>query len=345
MSICSTHRLSVSAVLFCALTLGLNAIGQGHWHVKRTIQVGGDGGMDYITVDPSTHRLFVPRGTHTMVINAVTGKTLGDIPGQKKAHGVALVPNRNRGFITDGGGNGTITVFDMTTYAVLGVLAAVPDADGIIYDSGTDTVLVSAGDSKSLLTFRPTIDPAADKIDPPIQLGGSPEFLAADGAGRVYVNLEDKDVVAAIDLKTRKVVARWPVAPGGAPVGLALDASNHMLFIGGRKPQKMIIMSTENGKVLSDLPIGAGVDAVISQGSEAFASCGDGTLTVVRRQDRSSFGIAETVKTARGAKTLAIDTSTNEIYLPTADFEDPAPGSSDRTMAKPGTFKILVVAP
>ena len=197
-----------------------------------------------------------------MVIDAASGKVLGDIPGQKRSHGTAIVPALGRGFITDGGGDGAILIFDLKTYSVLGKLATMPDSDGIIYDEGQNLVLAVSGDGNKLMTFKPDIDPVNGKIDPPIELGGAPEFLAADGAGKVYINLEDKDVLAVVDLKTRKVIARWPVAPGGHPVGLALDKKNHLLFIGCRNPQKLIVMSTDDGKVVADLPIGAGVDAV-----------------------------------------------------------------------------------
>jgi DNA-binding beta-propeller fold protein YncE len=182
------------------------AIAQSAWHIERTIEVGGIGGMDYLTVDPQTHRLYVPRTTHTMVIDSTSGRTLADIPGQTKAHGVALVPRLSRGFITDGGGKGSIVIFDLKTNVVLGI-AAQPDADGIIYDPGPDRILVSAGDSNSLITLRPDIDPKGGKIEAPISLEGAPEFLAADGTGKVYVNLEDKDNIAVVDLKTRKVIA------------------------------------------------------------------------------------------------------------------------------------------
>jgi YVTN family beta-propeller protein len=320
------------------------ALAQSIWHIEKTIEVGGVGGMDYLTVDPQTHRLYVPRTTHTMVIDSASGKTLADIPGQTKAHGVALVPRLNRGFITDGGGKGSIVVFDLKTDAVLGKIAAQPDADGIIYDSGSDRILVSAGDSNSLITFKPDIDPKGGRIETPISLGGAPEFLAADGAGKVYVNLEDKDNVAVVDLKTRKVIAHWPVTPGGAPVGLAIDTTQHRLVIGCRKPQKMIVMSTESGKVLADLPIGAGVDATTISSSEYFSSAGDGTLTVVRTSSGGKCSVVQTVMTALGAKTMGIDNSTHKIYLPTADFEAVKAGGSGRPIAKPGTFKIIVVS-
>jgi hypothetical protein len=279
-----------------------------------------------------------------MVIDNTSGKTLGDIPGQTKAHGVALVPRLNRGFITDGGGNGAVVVFDLKTNAVLGTITAQPDADGIIYDPGSDRILVSAGDSNSLITFKPDIDPKSGKIEDPIQLGGAPEFLAADGAGKVYVNLEDKDNVAVVDLRSRKVIAHWPVAPGGVPVGLALDTQHHSLIIGCRKPQKMVVMSTESGKVIADLPIGAGVDAVKIDSSEYFASAGDGTLAVVGSSSPGKYALVQTVKTPIGAKTMGVDDSTHKIYLPTADFEAAKAGANGQRVAKPGTFKIIVVS-
>ena len=204
------------------------------WDVTRTMHIGGDGGWDYLTVDAQTHRLFVTRSTHTQVIDTATGKVVGDIPGQIGRMARRLCRLWDRGFITDGGGNGAIIVFDLKTYAVLGKLATMPDSDGIIYDRGQNLVLAVSGDGGKLMTFRPDIDPVHGKIDPPIDLGGSPEFLAADGEGKVYVNLEDKDLVAVVDLKARKVIARWPVAPGGHPVGMAIDRETPLVH---RLPQ------------------------------------------------------------------------------------------------------------
>jgi len=338
--------------IICALTLTTSVLGgcvasayaESQWHIEKTIQIGGPGGMDYITVDSVTHRLYVPRTTHTLVIDATTGKTIADIAGQKNAHGVAIVPKVHRGFITDGGGNGAVVIFDLNTNAILGTLTAVPDADGIIYDPSSDQILISAGDSNSLITIKPDVDVKSGQIEAPIQLGGAPEFLAADGAGKVYVNLEDKDNVAVVDLKARKVIAHWPVAPGGAPVGLSIDTKTHRLFIGCRKPAKMIVMSTETGKVVATLPIGTGVDATKFEAGEAFASCGEGTLVVVKKSPVGTYEVAQNLATARVAKTMGIDTSTHKIYLPTADFEDPKPGAKGRPPAKADTFKILVVS-
>ena len=326
-------------IALCTLSVG--AAAQGSWAVENTFHIGGDGGMDYITVDAHNHRLYVPRSTHTMVIDADSGKTIADIPGQKHNHGVALAPEAGRGFITDG--EGSVVIFDLKTNAVLGTLKAQPDADGIIYDKATGLVLVSCGDAGVLVTIKADVDPKTGSIDAPIDLGGKPEFLASDGAGKVYVNLEDKDQIAVVDLKARKVLAHWPVAPGGSPVGLSIDTAKHRLFVGCRKPQKMVVMSTDDGKVLADLPIGTGVDATKFDGQQAFASCRDGKMSVVG-ENAGKFEIVQTVTTAVGAKTMDIDPATHKAYLPTFEFEEQKPGATGRPAAKPGSFMIVVVA-
>src|ERR1700682_5143102 len=199
--------------------------------------------------------------SHSISPTGQTGKTIADIPGQKIAHGVAVVPAAGRGFISDGGGEGAIVIFDLKTNATLGTIVAQPDADGIIFDSASGRVLVVSGDKGTLMSLKPDIDPKNGKIDPPLDLGGAPEFLASDGAGKVYINLMDKNEVAVVDIKARKVITRWPVAPGGAPVGMSIDTSKRRLFIGWSKPQKLSVLSTDDGKILADLPIGANVDA------------------------------------------------------------------------------------
>jgi len=334
--------LTIATVLLCAGLLPLGA--QTDWQVVRKMQIGGAGNWDYVTVDPASHRLYVTRSTHTMVIDPDSGKVIADIPGQKNSHGVALVPDVGRGFISDGGGDGEVTIFDLKTDAVLGRIAAKPDSDGIIYDPHSRLVLVVSGDEGLLMTLKPDVDPRNGKIDPPIDLGGKPEFLASDGAGKVYINLTDKDMVAVVDLASRKVVSRWPVAPGGAPVGMAIDRQKGLLFIGCRRPEKMIVMSTANGKILADLPIGAGVDATKIDGGEAFASCRDGSLVVVRETSPGKFAVVQTVKTPEGARTMGVDSGTHRIYLPTAEFEPAQPGAKGRPRARPGTFMIVVVA-
>src|SRR5580700_11509544 len=336
-------RNLLAAFLIAALAFMLTGrvAAQDTWAVEKTFHIGGEGGMDYITVDAKSHRLYVPRSTHTMVIDADSGETIADITGQKHNHGVAVAPELGRGFISDG--DGSIVIFDLKTNAVLGTVAAKDDADGIIYDKSTGLVLVACGDAGMLITLKADADPKTAVIDAPIELGGKPEYLAADGAGKVYINLEDKDQVAVVDLKARKVIAHWPVAPGGSPVGLAIDPAKHRLFVGCRKPQKMIVMSTDDGKVLADLPIGAGVDATKFDGQHAFASCRDGKMSVVGETAPGKFEIVQTVTTAVGAKTMDVDPATHKAYLPTFEFEEQKPGATGRPAAKPGSFMIVVV--
>ncbi|HEX3437164.1 MAG TPA: hypothetical protein VHT24_10400 [Pseudacidobacterium sp.] len=331
----------LAEVIACATLMlagGIAARAQGTYQVKNTFHIGGDGGWDYLTVDAATHRLFVPRSTHTLVIDADSGKVLGDIPEQTTAHGVAIVPSAGRGFITDGGGGGAIIVFDLKTYAVLGRIPTMPDSDGIIYDEKQNQVLAVSGDGGALMTFKPDIDPKSGKVDT-LPLGGAPEFLATDGTGKVYINLEDKDVVAVADLHSHKVIARWPVAPGGHPVGMSMDAKTHRLFIGCRNPQKLVVMNAANGKVEAALPIGAGVDATKVMDGKALASCRDGSLTVASEK-AGTFDVEQVVKTPAGARTMGVDETSHLVYLPTAELE---PATTGRPKPKPGTFMIVVV--
>ncbi len=312
------------------------------YRVTRTFHVGGEGAWDYLTVDAEHKLLFVPRSTHTQVLDANTGKVVADIPGQRRNHGVALVPSADRGFISDGS-DASVTIFDLKTYAVLGKVKTAEDSDGIIFDPASGKVLVVCGDAAEVFPISPNLDPATGKADPAIPLGGKPEFLAADGKGKVFINLVDKDQVAVVDTHTMTVLNKWPTSPGGSPVGMSMDVAKRRLFIGCRKPQKLIVMDADNGKILADLPIGAGVDATKFDG-EAFASCRDGTLSVARETPSGGFEILQTVKTPEGARTMGLDPSTHTLYLPTAEFEPLASGQG-RPRPKPGTFMIVVVSP
>ena len=331
-----------NAVFLSSLILGSAlALAQNQWVVQNTFHIGGEGGWDYVTFDPQTHQLYVPRSTHTLVIDAESGKTLADMPGQKRNHGVAIDHKSGRGFITDGGGDGAVIIFDLKTNEVLGSIKAQPDADGIIFDPASGLVLLVSGDGGTLMSLKPDIDPKKGHLDPPIDLGGKPEFLASDGKGKVYINLVDKGQVAVVDIKSRKVLDHWSVAPGGSPVGMSMDTNKRRLFIGCRNPQKLIVMDANNGKVLADLPIGAGVDATKFDGAQIFASCRDGKLYIARETSPENFEIAQTVQTPEGARTMDVDHSAHKVYLPTAELEPAKPGS--RPQAKPGTFMIVVV--
>lgn len=312
------------------------------WHVSKTLHIGGQGGWDYVTVDPGTNRLFVTRSTHTQIVDITNGKVLGDIPGQQRSHGTAIVPALSRGFITEGGGPGAIDVFDLTTYKLLGKIHTMPDSDGIIYDPYMNLILAVSGDEGKLMTFKPDIDIGTGKFTT-VDLGGAPEFLAADPDGKAYINLEDKDLVAEVDLKTNKVIAKWPVAPGGHPVGMSIDVRDHLIFIGCRNPQKLIIMDTRTGRVVAALPIGSVVDATKFAQGHAFASCGGTGELYIASRKHGKWQVDQAVKTAPGARTMDLDAGNHTIYMPTAETQPPAPGERHPRM-KPDSFMIVEVS-
>ena len=311
------------------------------YKLAAAFKIGGDGGWDYATLHHGL--LYVTRVTHTMVIDVSTGKVEADIGGQKRSHGVALVPEVRRGFISDGG-SGSVLIFDMKTDAVLGKVPAADDADGIIYDRASNRVLVMCGDAHKLVAIAHDVDPNGGKPAATLDLGGSPEFAVADENGKVYVNIADKDEVAVVDTKAMKVIARWPTAPGMKPTGMSMDRANRRLFIGCRN-QKLVVMNADDGKIVADFPIGAYVDATAFRDGLVFASCGDGTLTIVREVSPDKFEVAQVLKTQVGARTMAVDPTGVMIYLPTADLTFPAgfDPAHPRPVPVPETFRILVV--
>jgi hypothetical protein len=310
------------------------------FRVDKVYQIGGKGNWDYLTVDSAHGLLYVPRTTHTLVIDANTGKTVADIQGQKQNHGVALAPSAGRGFITDG--REGVVIFDLKTNAVLGTVKTPGGADGILFDDASGKVLVNCGAADSVVPISPDVDPKSGAAGPPIEVGGRPEALAADGHGKVYVTLEDKESVAVLDTTAMKVVDKWSVAPGGTPVGLGIDREHRRLFVGCRNPQKLIVMSADDGKVLADFPIGSGCDGTQFDDGYVFASCRDGSLTVLRETTPDRFESVQKLETRPGAKTLGVDPATHTIYLPTAEFTNRR-DRRGRPTAKPDTFMILVV--
>jgi hypothetical protein len=310
--------------------------------VQKTIPIPGDERWDYALFNPDTHHLFVTRATHTQEIDPAAGTVVHDITGQKRSHGTAIVMDAGRGFITDGE-DASIMVFNPKTGEVLGKVAAADDVDGIQYDPGTKQILAACGDSAKLAVLAPDID-LKDAKAALIDLPGKPEYLAADGAGKAYIAINDKNQVAVVDLNSKTVTANWPTGTGGKPTGMAIDPQHHVLFVGCRTPQKLIVMSTDDGHVISEVPIGKGNDAcAFDPGTgEAFASCGDGTLTVAKETSPGKWE-GDSVQTKNGARTCGLDKETHTLYLPTAEFE-PAQGGGRPAMKK-GSFMIVVVAP
>ncbi|HEY1937899.1 MAG TPA: YncE family protein [Candidatus Angelobacter sp.] len=294
--------------------------------------------FDYITVDSASRRVYLSHGTEIIVIDADTGAIKGTITGLKQDHGVAFAPEFNRGFITDGG-DGKVVIFDLKTLKKIGEANADKDADSVVYDPASKRVFAMNGDPHS----STVIDAKTGKVVGTIDLGGGPEFAVADGKGTVYVNIEDKDELVAIDSKSLKIKSRWPLAPAGAPTALAIDLAHRRLFSAGRKPQMLVVLDADSGKVIQSFPISGGVDAAAYDPETGliFASTREGKIHIFHQDSPDKYSEVETVTTAFGAKTLGLDTRKHTVFVDTADFSQPA-RSDGRPTPIPGTFRVLV---
>lgn len=337
--------------LFCGMALVLatvfasSAKSPADYQLKQKFTLGGDGGWDYLTYDPSGNRLFISRATRVQVVDPATGKLLAEIPNTTGVHGIALAQDLGKGFTSNGREN-TVTVFDLKTLQETAKvkLDGGENPDAIAYDPASKRVFTFNGRSKN----ASAIDATNNTVAATIPLDGKPEFAAVDGKGMVFVNIEDKSEIQSIDARNGKVVNTWPLTGCEEPSGLAMDQKHHRLFAGcGNKV--MAIMNAENGKVVSTVPIGQGVDANgFDPGTDlAFSSNGDGTLTVVHEDSPDKFSVAQNAQTQRGARTMAVNPNNHEVYLVTAEIEEQPPAEGQtrprRTM-KPGTFTLLVMA-
>lgn len=316
------------------------AAGPSGYHLLKSIPVGGDTFWDYLKFDSSTRHLFISHGTHVVVLDVDSGKVVGDMTGMKGIHGIVLAPEFNRGFVTDGQA-AQVVIFDLTTLQVTGSAPADKDADGEVYDPASKRVFTMNGDSKT----STVVDAKTGKVVGHIDLGGQPEFPVADGAGHVYANIESTSEIVEIDSNTMKITHRWPLAPGQSPSGLAMDTQNRVLFSGCHN-KMMVMMNADTGKVIATAPIGQGVDATrFDAGTgDAFSSNGDGTLTVIHEDSPTQFSVVENVTTERGARTMALDPKTHEVFLVTAQvtrIQNPPPHTRPFKMV-PGTFHVLV---
>ncbi len=300
--------------------------------------IGGEGGWDYLTLSPNGDRLFAAHMNKIEVIDTSSGKVVGEIPADG-AHGIALVPDKNLGFSSNGRA-GTVTAFRLDTLTPEKEIKVGDMPDAVIYDPHSKHVIVMNGRSKDLMA----IDPSTLKVVASVPLGGKLEFAAAD-AGHVYVNVEDLSEIAAVNTETWKQDQRWKLNGCEEPSGLAIDQKRGVLFsVCGNK--SMAVLSTRDGKQIATVPTGAGTDgaAYDPELNRAFASNGEGTLTVVHEKAAGNYELLGNVATARGARTIALDPKTHKIYLATAEFGPPAEGQR-RPTVKPGTFMVLVYSP
>ncbi|HYW41916.1 MAG TPA: YncE family protein [Bryobacteraceae bacterium] len=339
------------AVGFCFLLLGTCVLAfqpRGGYHLLKKIPFGAaEGGgeyFDYIFFDAAARRVYLSHGTEVKVLDADSNVVVGTITGLKRDHGVAVVPESGRGFISDGDA-GQAVIFDLKTFKTIGQVKADSDADSILYEPVSKRIFVFNGDPNSATV----IDPAKGTVVATLPLGGAPEQAVADGKGMIYDNLEDKNEVIAIDSRTLKITARWPVAPAGQPVAMAMDRQHRRLFIGCRNPKLFIVMNADNGKIIGQpFPIGGRVDSNVfdPETGLAAASTGDGTIHIFHEDSPDKFSVVETVATEYGAKTMALDPKTHNLLVDTADFDPPGAATAKQPnpqrRPKPGTFRLLI---
>jgi DNA-binding beta-propeller fold protein YncE len=330
-------------IVFMLAAVAIAKDGPGY-KVVNTYKLGGEGGWDYLIADASTRRLYISRATHVIVIDIDSGKSIGDIADTPGVHGIALAPELGRGFVSNGR-EGTVSIFDLKTLATTSKVKAGDNPDCIIYDPASKRVFAFNGRSHDATV----IDATNGNVVSTIKLDGKPEFAASDGNGEVFVNIEDKSELTAIDANKLQVKAIWPLAPCEEPSGLSMDKKNRRLF-SGCDNKMMAVVNADTGKVITTLPIGEGVDATNfdDETGLAFASCGEGVLTVIKEDSPDKFSVAENVPTQAGARTMALDSKTHNVYVVTAKFGPPPAPSADnphpRHTILPDSFVVLVIA-
>lgn len=314
------------------------------YQLANRFAVAGDGGWDYLAYDATSNRLFITRGTHVMVLDAASGKSLGDIPDTAGVHGVALAPDLGLGATSNGRAN-TVTIFDLKTLQKKSEVKAGGNPDALLYDPASHLLFAFNGRSNDATA----IDPVKGVAVATIPLSGKPEFAASDERGRIFVNIEDKNELTAIDVKKLAVAATWPLKGCEEPSGLAIDAKNNRLFsVCGN--QVMTVVDSTSGKLVATVPIGKHPDAAGFDPNAhlVFSSNGEGTLTVAHQDSPDKYTVVQTVSTAAGARTMTLDPASHTVYLVTAKF-GPAPAPTEaqphpRPAMLPGSFEVLVVS-
>jgi len=331
----------VIALGFCACPFPLSAApspgASGH-KVIKTIPLGGEGGWDYVYVDSSARRVYISRGTHTVVMDADTYAVVGDIPDTQGVHGIAIASDLGRGFTSNGRSN-DVTIFDLKTLKPIGNVKTDANPDAIVYDPVSKRVFTFNGRGKNTTA----INAANGTVAGTLPLGGKPEFAAVDGKGSVFVNNEDTSEIIEINAQKITETHRWPLAPCKSPSGLAMDTKNRRLY-SVCDDKVSVVVNADTGKVVATPEIGKGPDAAAfdAGSNEFFASCGEGVLTVVHQDSPDQYTVVENVATKRSARTMGLDLKTHNIFMPAADFDPPAPGER-RGKMKPDSFVIVVV--
>lgn len=318
----------------------VKAHAQSGYKITHTFHIASSGGWDYVAVNPASNKLYVSHGNQVNILDKATGDSLGIIPNTTGVHGIAFDNALGKGYTSNGRAN-SVTVFELKTDKILGQIAVGENPDAIMYDEFSKRIITCNGRSKDLTI----IDPSTDKVVATIALGSKLETAVSDNAGKLYVNDEDKSEIDVIDMATNTVLYRWPLAPGNGPSGLAIDLETKRLF--STCDKLMVIMDATNGKIIDKLPIGDGTDGAAFDPvyKLAFASNGEGTVTIVKEVAANECKVLENVPTKKGARTITIDEKTHKLYLLTADFEPLPSGITGRQRPKmiPGTFQVLVL--
>ncbi|MGB7231522.1 MAG: YncE family protein [Candidatus Acidiferrum sp.] len=332
--------LSIAFILGATLLSRASAPlpGPSGYHLIKTVPVPGDEGWDYLAVDSEARRVYISHGSRVVVMNADTYAIEGDIPDTAGVHGIALAPSLGRGFVSAGRANMAV-IFDLKSLKTLGTVKTDTNPDAIVYDDVTKRVFTMNGRGQNTTA----INAADGSVAGTLALGGKPEFAAADGKGSIYVNIEDKSELVQFDAEKLTETHRWPLAPCKSPSGLSMDVKNRRLF-SVCDEKVMAVTDADTGKIVATPAICEGPDASAFDPATgyAFASCGDGNLTVIHEDSPDKFTVVENVPTKRSARTMGLDLKTHKIFLSSAEFDPPAPGER-RGKMKPGSFAILVV--
>jgi YVTN family beta-propeller protein len=340
------HANRLLTIGLSLILLGSAALADETYKFLNEIPIGGEGGWDILTIDTAASRLYLSHATKVVVVDLNKNAVVGEIADTPGVHAFVPVPEVGRGFSSNGKESKS-SVVDLTTLKTVSKVDTGQSPDAIVYEPRHREVYVFNHTGNSVTV----IDAKSVTVSATIPLGGNPEFAVVDEkAGRVYCNIEDKSEVAVIDSTKHEVVAHWPIAPGEEPSGIALDAAHHRLFAGCHN-KMMVMVDTRTGKVVGNVPIGAGVDGCAFDDATqlAFASCGEGTTTIAKEETPEKLTVVQTLKTERSARTMVLDPKTHRIYLPSAQFQpppSPAPGASPaRPMIVPNTLKLLVYGP
>lgn len=328
-------------ILVTFLCIVLQAQDNKAYHILKTFHIKSAGGWDYLAIGPGNNRLYVSHGTQVNILNKTTGDSIGVIENTTGVHGIAFDKSQNKGFTSNGRLN-NVTVFDLATNAVISQITTGENPDAILYEPFSNKIITCNGRSKDLSV----IDPVEGKVIATIPVGGKPETAVSNEKGKMYVNIEDKNEIVVIDVKTFTVEAHWPLAPAEEPTGLAIDRKTNRLFAGcGNK--LLAILNIVDGKLITTLPIGDGCDGTAFDPvtKNIFTSNGEGTMSVFHEKSADKFEAVATIVTKRGARTITVDEQTHLIYLPTADFEQPDPNNpTARPKMIPGTFQVIVIS-